>query len=196
MREIIIATQNEGKLKEFNDILNKYNIKCIGLHELNYFDDIVEDGNTFEENALIKAKTIFKLFNKPVIADDSGLCVKALNNEPGIYSARYKNLNTFEEKMNSILNQLECKENKEAYFNATLALVTKDNQYIFEGIMNGHISTEILGDKGFGYDPIFIPKDYNETLAQMGKEEKNKISHRRKAIDKLLELLNENNIFI
>lgn len=196
MKEIIIATQNVGKLKEFNDILNPYGIKCIGLNELNYFEDIIEDGNTFEENALIKANTIFGKFKKPVIADDSGLCVKALNNEPGIYSARYKNLNSFEEKMNSILTQLETKDNKEAYFNATLALVTNTSNYIFEGIMEGTINNEIQGENGFGYDPIFIPNTYNKTLAQLTKEEKNKISHRRKAIDKLLEFLNENNIFL
>ncbi len=196
MKEIILATQNEGKLKEFNQILNPLNIKCIGLNELNYFDDIVEDGNTFEENALIKANTIYKLFKKPVLADDSGLCVKALNNEPGIYSARYKNLNTFEEKMNSIINQLENTNNKDAFFNATLALVTKDSQYIFNGIMEGTISSVIKGGNGFGYDPIFIPNGYNETLAQLDKEVKNNISHRRNAINKLVDFLNENNIFI
>ncbi len=94
MKEIIIATNNDGKLKEFNEIFNKFNIKCLGLKDINFNDEIIEDKETFKENALIKAKTIFEYCNKPVISDDSGLCVDALNNAPGVYSARYMNLNS------------------------------------------------------------------------------------------------------
>lgn len=193
MKEIIIATHNLGKLNEFNKILNKYNIKCIGLHELNYNEDIVEDGTTFQENAFIKAKTIFNIFNKPVLADDSGLCVKSLNNEPGIYSARYRNLNSFDEKMDYILNNI--KEDRSAFFNCTLCLYTKDDVYYFEGILNGNISTYKLGENGFGYDPIFIPNNYSISLAQLESNEKNNISHRSEAIKKLMVFLNEKNIF-
>lgn len=193
MKEIIIATHNLGKLNEFNKILNKYNIKCIGLHELNYNEDIVEDGTTFQENAFIKAKTIFNIFNKPVLADDSGLCVKSLNKEPGIYSARYRNLNSFDEKMDYILNNI--KEDRSAFFNCTLCLYTKDDVYYFEGILNGNISTYKLGENGFGYDPIFIPNNYSISLAQLESNEKNNISHRSEAIKKLMVFLNEKNIF-
>ncbi len=193
MKEIILATHNDGKLKEFNEILNPLNIKCLGLKELDYYDDIIEDGNTFEENALIKARIIYERFNKPVLADDSGLCIKQLNNEPGIYSARYMNLETFKLKMEYILDKMNNVD-REAFFNCTLVLKTSE-EFVFEGIMEGSISNGILGDNGFGYDPIFIPNGYDKTLAQLSNEVKNKISHRKNAIDKLLEYLNENNIF-
>lgn len=193
MHEIIIATSNKGKLKEFNEILNKYNIKCIGLEELCYADEIVEDGLTFKENAFIKGKTIFELFNKPVLSDDSGLCVKALNNAPGIHSARYMNLDSFDEKMDYILEQLH--EQRDAFFNCTLCLYTSENVYYFEGILNGVISKEKNGTNGFGYDPIFIPNGYEKTLAQLDSNEKNNISHRSEATKLLLNFLNENNIF-
>ncbi|MFI3251522.1 MAG: RdgB/HAM1 family non-canonical purine NTP pyrophosphatase [bacterium] len=193
MHEIIIATSNKGKLKEFNEILNKYNIKCIGLEELCYADEIVEDGLTFKENAFIKGKTIFELFNKPVLSDDSGLCVKALNNAPGIHSARYMNLDSFDEKMDYILEQLH--EQRDAFFNCTLCLYTSENVYYFEGILNGIISKEKNGTNGFGYDPIFIPNGYEKTLAQLDSNEKNNISHRSEATKLLLNFLNENNIF-
>ncbi|MFI3329845.1 MAG: RdgB/HAM1 family non-canonical purine NTP pyrophosphatase, partial [bacterium] len=179
--------------KEFNEILNKYNIKCLGLNDLNYNDDIIEDGTTFKENALIKAKTVFEIYNKPVLSDDSGLCVKALDNAPGIYSARYMNLDTFEEKMDYILSRLT--EQRNAHFNCTLCLYTKDNQYYFEGILDGSIDYKQTGSNGFGYDPIFIPTGYDVSLANLSSETKNKISHRNNAIEKLLEFLNENNIF-
>lgn len=194
MREIIVATSNLGKLKEFNEIFNVYNIKCIGLSELNYFDDIVEDGSTFQENALIKAKTIFNKFNKPVLSDDSGLCVKALNNAPGIHSARYMNLNSFDEKMDYILKKIE-NENRDAFFNCTLCLYTNEKQVFFEGILEGEISFDKNGVNGFGYDPIFIPNGFDKTLAQLDSNTKNRISHRSNAIEKLLGFLNENNIF-
>lgn len=193
MKEIIIATNNKSKLKEFNEILNKFNIKCLGLDDINYNFDIIEDGNTFKENALIKAKTVFEFCSKPVLADDSGLCIDSLNNEPGIYSARYKNLNSFEEKMNYILNTIST--NRKAFFNCTLCLYTNDNIYYFEGILNGNISYSITGDNGFGYDPIFIAEGYNETLAQLSYDEKNIISHRSKAVRKFVGFINENNIF-
>lgn len=194
MNEIIIATNNKGKLKEFNEILNEYNIKCLGLEDIGFNDDIVEDGATFKGNALIKAKTIFDYTNKPVVSDDSGLCVTSLNNAPGIHSARYMNLETFDEKMDYIINQLINKE-KDAHFNCTLCLYTKNEIYYFEGLLNGKISNEKMGKNGFGYDPIFIPNNYTQTLAQLDSKTKNNISHRNNAIKKLMDFLSENNIF-
>lgn len=194
MKEIIIATNNKSKLKEFNEILNEYNIKCLGLFDINFTDDIIEDGTTFKENAFIKAKTIFDITNKPVLADDSGLCVIELNNAPGIYSARYMGFNSFDEKMDYIINQIKDK-NTDAFFNCTLCLYTQNDVYYFEGILNGNISLEKKGENGFGYDPVFIPNNYDKTLAQLNSDIKNKISHRSEAIKKLINFLNENNIF-
>ncbi len=194
MNEIIIATSNKGKLKEFNEILNKFNIKVLGLNDINYNDEIIENGLTFKENACIKAKTIFEYTNKPVIADDSGLCVKALNNAPGIHSARYMNLDSFEEKMDYILDKIKDND-RTAFFNCTLCLYTKNDVYYFEGFLNGSLSMTRLGENGFGYDPIFIPNNYRNTLAQLDSTTKNNISHRNDAIKKLMVFLNENNIF-
>lgn len=193
MNEIIIATHNNGKLKEFEEIFKKYNIKCISLSDLNFNEEIIEDGDTFKENALIKAKTIFDKFNKPVISDDSGLCIKALNNEPGIFSARYMNLDSFDEKMDYILSKLT--EQRSAFFNCTICLYNKEGYNFFEGILEGQISVDKNGQNGFGYDPIFIPNGYNETLACLNSDVKNKISHRAKGIKKLMEYFNESNIF-
>lgn len=193
MKEIIIATNNKGKLIEFNQLLNKYGIKAIGLEAIGFNEDIVEDGNTFKENALIKAQTIFKLYNKPVLADDSGLCVKALDNAPGIYSARYMGLDTFDEKMDYILNRLD--DERDAFFNCTLCLYTSSSVYYFEGVLDGVISKQKQGSNGFGYDPIFIPNNFDVTLAQIDSNVKNEISHRGNAINLLMEFLNENNIF-
>lgn len=193
MKEIIIATNNNGKLKEFNKILNKFDIKCLGLKDINFTDEIVEDKETFKENALIKAKSLYEFCGKPVIADDSGICVDALNNQPGVYSARYMNLETFDEKMNYILNRID--KNRKAFFNCTICLYNGKEEYYFEGILNGTISAKQLGSNGFGYDPIFIPNDFNQTLAQLNDDIKNSISHRKQAIDKLMEFLNETNIF-
>ncbi len=193
MKEIIIATHNDGKLKEFKYVLKKYNINCIGLSDLNFYEDIIEDGSTFEENALIKAKYIYDIYKKPVLSDDSGLCISALNNEPGIYSARYKGLETFEEKMNYILSKISS--DRSAYFTCTLCLYTHDNISYFEGRLSGEIDYKITGANGFGYDPFFIPNNYNESLACLSSEEKNNISHRSEAIRKFAEYLNEKNIF-
>ncbi len=193
MKEIIVATHNLGKLKEFNEILNVYGIKCLGLNDINYHEEIIEDGTTFKENALIKAKTIFNIYNKPVLADDSGLCIKALNNEPGIYSARYMNLDSFEEKMNYILTKLSTE--RSAFFNCTLCLYTSNKEYYFEGFLNGTIDTKLSGTNGFGYDPFFIPENFNISLANLPSETKNSISHRNDAIKKLIGFLNETNIF-
>lgn len=185
MEEIIIATKNEGKKREFASILKEYHI--VSLNDLGYHDDIVEDGKTFKENAIIKASTIAKKYNKPVISDDSGLEVFSLNNEPGIYSARYAG-DMHDDKLNNalLIKNLMNKENRDCRYVCAIALCYPDGRNIVvEDYCYGKIILTPKGNGGFGYDPYFYLEEYGKTMAELSLEEKNKISHRGKAIRKL-----------
>lgn len=191
--KIVLASNNKHKIQEFRDILTNYEI--LSLKDIGFDQEIEENGKTFEENAIIKAKTISKYLKEKqldylVISDDSGLCVKSLNNEPGIYSARYAGIHgNDQENRNKLLNNLKGKE-REAYFNCTIALYYPDDKYeIFEGKTYGSITEEELGKKDFGYDCIFKSDDLNKTFGQASEEEKNSVSHRKRAIEKLKEKL-------
>lgn len=193
MKKIVLASNNKHKLDEFRKILKDYTI--LSLSDIGFNDDIIEDGQTFEENALIKAKTISNYLKKEnkeylVIADDSGLCVKSLNNEPGIFSARYAGIPTDSKKnREKLINNLIGK-NKEAYFNCTIVLYYPNDTYkTFEGLTEGTIIEEERGNNGFGYDSIFYSNDLNKTFAEASEEEKNSVSHRGRAINKMLEEL-------
>lgn len=183
----ILATNNINKLNEIKPLLND-KVEILTLNDLNFNKDIIEDGLTFEENAFIKAKTLYDLYKIPVISDDSGLMVKSLNNEPGIHSKRYSNKGDYENNI-KLLKNLNNKENRTAKFVTVICLYDGDNPIYFKGIMEGLISKEIKGKSGFGYDPIFIPKGYNKTISELGIEIKEKISHRSKAINKLVNYL-------
>ena len=198
---IIIATNNNHKLKEFKSILGDgFSIKCTKDYDVNI--DPKEDGNSLLENAFIKAKTTYdELLNKKlidkndyVIADDTGLFIKYLDNAPGIYSARFLNPLKQEEKNKIIVNIMkDTKEIEEraAYFKTIIFLVSNNINIAFEGKVDGYISEKVSGNQGFGYDSIFIPKKYildNKTYADIG-EEKNEISHRRIAINNLCKFL-------
>ena len=190
METIVIASNNNHKVKEFKEILKGYNI--ITLKEIEYYDDIEETGKTFEENALIKANTIHNfLINKGidymVVADDTGLCVNALNGAPGIYSARYAGEHgNSAANRDKLLKELEGKE-REAYFICTIAVVYPNGEHkIFTGKTYGTISKEEIGSKEFGYDCIVISKDLNKTFGEASKEEKNSVSHRGRAIKEML----------
>ena len=187
IKEIIIATKNRGKLKEFRDLFRNYfeNIESLLDHES--CPEILEDGTTFEENALIKAKAISSIFNKIVLADDSGLVVEALNGEPGIYSARYAGeSSTDDENTDKLLNKIKPYKNRKAKFVSVIALVYPSNETkVFKGICEGLIIDEKRGDNGFGYDPIFFLPDLNKTMAEITPELKNRISHRSEAVMKL-----------
>ena len=186
--EIIIASQNPGKVKEINILLNDIGIKA---YPISLFSDVepIEDGNSFAENALIKARNAKKLSNKTSLADDSGLCVEALDGAPGIYSARWAGLEKdFDLAMSIIEEKLQGVDNKKAYFICALAIVNEKNEeYIFEGKINGTLTFPKKGKMGFGYDPIFIPEDYLVTFGEMAPEEKELISHRSLAFKKLKE---------
>ena len=190
--EIIVATKNNGKIKEFEELFKDSNIRFKSLYDINYTDEIVEDGNSFYENALIKAKTIFDKFHIPVLADDSGLCVLALDNQPGIYSARFYNLNTALERRQKVLSLMQGIENRKAYFQCVLVYIDSLGEiHSFEGRIDGEIGYQEEGTNGFGYDPIFYYQ--GKSLASISDMEKNAISHRGNAIGKFKEYLDELN---
>lgn len=188
--KLVIATSNKHKLEEMEDILKGSVIKEI-LPMPSGIGEIIEDGKTFIENSLIKARAVYNHTKLPSLADDSGLCVNALNGHPGIYSARYGGENlSYEEKMKMLLYELKDKEDKSAYFITSAVCVLDDNYYIaVEGKVNGKIIENPRGYEGFGYDPIFQPDGYDVTYAEMKLEEKNSISHRSLAMKKMKEIL-------
>lgn len=190
MREVIIATKNAGKAKEFKELFKRYDINAVSLLDLDQeLPDIEETGSTFEENAALKSEGIARILNKPVIADDSGLEIDALDGRPGIFSARYAG-EPKDDKKNTlkVLKELENVpiEKRTARFVCVLSVSIPGSTTTFtKGFCEGTIATEESGSNGFGYDPIFIPKGYRNTMAELGAEEKNRISHRKNAMDQL-----------
>lgn len=188
MKDLVFATHNAHKLEEIRAILNEYNI--LGLNDINCHTDIIEDANTLEGNAIIKANFVTNNYNINCFADDTGLEVEALNGAPGVYSARYAGENcSYQDNVIKLLDTLKNIENRKARFRTVIALNLDGRQYTFEGIVNGIITKEQHGKKGFGYDPIFLPDGYDMTFAEMPLEIKNKISHRGIATQKLIEFL-------
>ncbi len=182
---IILATNNKNKVLELKNKIKKtvYSLKDIGINI-----DIVEDGNTLCENAFIKAKAIAKLLpNDIIIADDTGLFVKSLNNEPGVYSARYAGDGcSSEDNINKLLENLKSKSERSAYFETAIVVYKAGEYHHFNGRLDGEILSERVGDLGFGYDSIFYCIELKKSLAQLSKQEKNMISHRAKAIEAVL----------
>ncbi|HBX62819.1 RdgB/HAM1 family non-canonical purine NTP pyrophosphatase [Empedobacter sp.] len=191
--ELIFATHNNNKVKEVTKMLPSY-LSMKSLTDINFFDEIEETGTTFEENAQLKAKTIFDKTGKNIFADDSGLVIEALDGAPGVYSARYAGTGKDEDNIAKALKELEGKTNRKAYFISIFCLILDGKEYFFKGRVNGTIATEIMGDNGFGYDPIFIPDGFSKSFAQMSPEEKNAISHRGKAVEKLNDFLTNLNV--
>ena len=193
MDKIVFATTNAGKIKEIKEILADFDVEVVSMKEMNIAADIEENGATFEENSLIKARAVSKLTGLPALADDSGLEVDYLNGEPGIYSARYLGRDTdYDYKNNYIINKLkEAKgEERSARFVCVISLVLPDGrEFVKKGVMEGRIGYEIKGENGFGYDPIFFLPEYGKTSAEISAEEKNKISHRGKALSAMKELI-------
>ena len=193
--EIILATNNAHKLKEVREILSPHKITVYGLNDLNLKpEDVEENATTYSGNALIKAKAVQKLTTLPIIADDSGLEIEALDNQPGLHSARFASkYGGHENAIKVILEDLKKKDNRKARFVCDIILLNEDEKpLLFEGIVPGHIAKEPYGKGGFGYDPIFVCDELNKTYAEMTQEEKNKVSHRGKALKKLLTYLKIN----
>ena len=192
--KIIFATKNQGKMKEIKMILGDLDYEVLSLEDAEINVDILEDGNSFEENAIIKAKEIAKISNCIVMADDSGLEIDAFDKKPGIHSSRFLGEDTpYEIKNKYILDKLKevRKEERTARFVCTVACVFPDGRLVTKtGVMEGYIGYEIAGKNGFGYDPIFYLPKYDSTLAQLSPEQKNKESHRGKALEAIkMELL-------
>lgn len=187
--ELIFATHNKHKLEEVKYILNN-KINLLSLTDLSCFDEIPENEKTLEGNATYKAQYINERYQRNCFSDDTGLEVFALNGAPGVYSARYGG-EAHNDELNraKLLKELKEEEDRSAQFRTVIALFWAGKKYLFEGIVEGEIITEERGTNGFGYDSLFVPKGYNRTFAQMTEEEKNKISHRGRAVEKLSQFI-------
>lgn len=185
MKDIVIASNNKGKLNDFKVIFSDFNI--IPISDLIEDFDVEETGKTFEENAKLKSEAGAQAVNKTVIADDSGLEIMALNGEPGVYSARYAGSEKDDDaNIEKVLGKLGHNTNREARFVCVISMTTAEGETIqFRGELTGEITLNKIGVEGFGYDPIFYVTEKNKTLAQMPAEDKNEISHRKKAIAQL-----------
>ena len=193
-KRIIVATGNAGKMKEFKEVLGDLDADIVSMKEAGIEEDVEENGTTFEENALIKARAIAKKANDAIVlADDSGLEIDYLNKEPGIYSARYLGHDTsYDYKNKVILEKLKDvpKEQRSARFVCALAAVFPDGKEVVKrATIEGEIGYEIAGENGFGYDPIFFLPEYGKTTAELAPEDKNKISHRGRALEMIREVL-------
>tara|TARA_B100000579_G_scaffold437816_1_gene469193 strand:+ start:3977 stop:4558 length:582 start_codon:yes stop_codon:yes gene_type:complete len=189
MKQICFVTGNKNKLQEIQQLL--FSFKIISLHDLNFFDDIPETENTIEGNAFLKANFINNKFNIDCFSDDTGLFIDSLDGLPGVKSARFAGENSnSEENISLVLKSLENKKSRTATFKTVICLIINNRKHFFEGSVPGTITEQKSGESGFGYDPIFIPFGYNKTFSEMTIEEKNLISHRSKAVQKLIKFLN------
>lgn len=189
---LVFATNNKHKLQEVRDILGS-GVEVLSLSDIGCNDDIPETADTLQGNALIKARHIYNKYNVSCFADDTGLEVEALGGAPGVLSARYAgDGHDSEANMQKLLQNLTGESNRNAQFRTVIALIIDGEEILFDGIVKGVITDKKMGDSGFGYDPIFIPEDYNESFAQMSSEEKNSISHRYRATKKLNDYLKDN----
>lgn len=189
--KLVFASSNINKLSEIRNLV-KDGYTILSLADLNYTKELQEDGETLEQNALQKSLFVSRTFGLSCFSDDSGLEVEALHNEPGVHSAYYSGLPRNDSKnMELLLKKLEGEANRNARFRTVVALALNDKTYLFEGKLEGTIASEMRGSEGFGYDPVFIPVGYQQTLAESGMELKNKISHRKKAISQLVLFLEE-----
>lgn len=187
MIEVVLATKNEGKVREFREIMKDLPVRMLSLKDFPDFGDIKEDGLTFEENALKKARALSSFSKDVAIADDSGLAVDLLNGAPGVFSARYAGPDARDQENNlKLLRDMEGVpvEKRGAAFICAIAIVTPDGkEYVVTGECRGRIGSEMRGNEGFGYDPLFIPDGFEKSFAELGLEIKNGISHRFKAIE-------------
>lgn len=192
--ELLVATNNAHKLQEIRQILSPHHITVYGMKDLNIdIGEVEENGETYFDNALIKAKALQKVTQMPVIADDSGLEIEALGWKPGLYSARYaESFGGHANAINHILEEIDGKSRRARFVCDIVLVNVEDRPLIFEGLVEGTIAAEVDGEGGFGYDPIFIENSLNKTYAKMSQEEKNRVSHRGTALKKLLVYLKLN----
>ena len=196
--EIILATHNLDKCKELQKSFKDTNIKIYTLKDFPEIDDIIEDGHTLKENAFIKSRLVYHLTNIPTVSDDTGLFVKSLNGDPGVFSARYAGENcSYTDNVNKLLIEMKnvAPSLREATFKTVVTYVSKDLELVAEGSVKGSITEKPKGNQGFGYDPIFYVPELQKTFAEMDIDEKQKISHRSRAIDNLQKLFREYRLF-
>ncbi len=187
--ELVFATNNKHKLEEIQNSLGS-KVKLLSLKDISFFEEIPEDFETLKENAQQKARYIFDRYKINCFADDTGLEIESLNGAPGVYSARYAGLScSFEDNIRKVLKELDGVKNRVAQFKTVIALILDGKEYFFEGSVDGEILTTNKGVGGFGYDPIFKPNGFDKSFAEMGLDEKNKISHRGLASKKLVDFL-------
>jgi len=191
MHQLVFATNNEHKLRELGEIL-KGEFKLLSLNDISCFDEILETGNTLQANASQKSFFVWDRYRLDCFSDDTGLEIAALNNEPGVHSARYagegRNSN---DNVDKVLHKMEGIIEREACFRCVISLIIKGKEYIFEGRVDGEILSERSGSSGFGYDPIFCPEGYQQSFAEMDASLKNSMSHRGRAVHKLVDFLLE-----
>ena len=190
MIDLVFVTNNKFKLEEIQNIVG-FKYRIMSLKDINCYDEIPETHMTIEENASEKSHYIYKRYELDCFADDTGLEIAALDGRPGVFSARYAGEGKdFDDNMNKVLSELQNISNRKARFRTVISLILDGNEYQFEGVVNGQILTRKIGGKGFGYDPIFQPDGFSKSFAQLTMKEKNKISHRGMAIQKMIEFLN------
>lgn len=190
MKKLVFATNNKHKLEEVRAVLSGH-FEILSLNDINCFDEIPETAVTLEGNALIKSSHIYQKYGYECFADDTGLEVDALNGRPGVYSARYAGEeNDAVKNMQKLLKELDGIENRKAQFRTVIALIKDNKTMYFEGVIKGHIGLSPAGTTGFGYDPLFIPDGFSQTFAELGADQKNKISHRALAVNGLINYLN------
>ncbi len=198
---IVLATTNKGKTREINELLKGFPIEIKNLNDFGPIPEVIEDGKTFDDNAYKKASFTARVLGYPAMADDSGLCVEALDGAPGVYSARYAGENAKDaDNVNKMLDDLKDKENRNASFKCVISIAVPTGAALtYEGECQGVITQEPAGDNGFGYDPLFFYPEFNKTFAQLSIQEKGSVSHRGKALkeiademDKIIEWIDIN----
>jgi len=187
--DLLFATSNKNKVLEIKKVLPKeFNIKS--LDDIGFCEEIPENENTIEGNAIFKANYMYKKYNLNVFADDTGLEVDSLNGKPGVHSARYAGISkNSTDNINKLLKKLKNKKNRKARFKTVIALILNSKIHTFEGVVEGIITKKPKGENGFGYDPVFIPRGYTKTFGELSLEEKNSISHRSLAMNKLIDFI-------
>lgn len=190
MDKLVLASRNKNKIEEMRAIVSNLGIEVLSALDFPHLEEVEEDLPTLEGNALKKARYVFQQTGIPSLSDDTGLEVDALDGRPGVYSARYAGENaTYQDNVLKLLAELNGKHERGARFRTVVALVTDTEEQTFEGFVEGEITKEQTGDGGFGYDPVFRPTGYTETFAELDSSEKNRISHRGKAIQKFVAFL-------
>jgi len=187
MQQLVIASNNSGKIREIRAAIE--GIELLSLQDIGFAEEIAEPYHTFEENALAKASAVYQFCGKNVFADDSGLCINALHGAPGVESAHYSGERNDEKNLQQVLKELNGATDRSAFYKAVICMIWEGEVYYFEGICEGGIIKEKRGEGGFGYDPVFIPAGYEQTFGELPLSIKNEISHRGKAVRKMVEWL-------